>query len=515
MCQSKPTSIYRSPDRSLLITLKFARIWLSMKVFAQDQKLEKMQADALAVFLFEGEKLAVDIERLDKALSGAISETIKLGDFKGKLYEVTPIYTHGKVPSIRIFLVGTGKKGEFDARLARNVAGAVVRRAVKIGVKNLAVYLRSGINAEEVIEGVGLASYDPALYKTKKEENGEIEELILIGEVKQQTIKHGQVITESTNWVRKLISEPANVMTPAAMVGEAKKLAKNYKFAIEIIDEEEAKKKRFGAFAGVARGSEEPSFLVVLKYRGGGKQTLGVVGKGITFDSGGISLKPSGKMHEMKMDMAGAAAAFGVMKVVGELRPKTNVIMTAPLTENLPSGRALKPGDILRSLAGKTIEVINTDAEGRVVLADALTYVQKLGATHVVDLATLTGAVQVALGSEAAAILGNKENWVRQVTEAGKFAGERLWQLPIYAEHKELLKSEVADVANIPPIKGAGVIAGAVFLEEFIEKKNAWAHLDIASTAWLESEKPYMAKGPTGFGVRTLVGLIESLEKGT
>lgn len=485
-----------------------------MKIVASQERLEKICADTLALCLFEGEKPTGELEKLDKALSGAISETIKLGDFKGKLYEVASIYTHGKIPAARVFLVGAGKKGEFDNRIARNIAGAAARRATKTGVKKLAVYLGENLNAEGIIEGVGLATYDPGLYKTKKEEGGAVEELILIGKADNQTIKHPLVVTESTNWVRKLISEPANILTPAKMVEEAKDLAKKYKLGLEIIDEKKAARAGFGAFTGIAKGSEEPSYIIVLKYERGGKETLGIIGKGITFDSGGISLKPSEKMHEMKMDMAGAAACFGVMRIVGEIRPKVNVIMVTPLTENLPGGKALKPGDVLKSLSGKTIEVVNTDAEGRVVLADALTYTQRLGATRLVDLATLTSAVQVALGGEAAAILGNKENWIREVLEASRAAGERLWQLPIYLEHKELLKSEVADLANIPPVKGAGVIAGAIFLREFVKERCAWAHLDIASTAWLESEKPYLVKGPTGVGVRTLVKLIESLEKG-
>jgi leucyl aminopeptidase len=216
-------------------------------------------------------------------------------------------------------------------------------------------------------------------------------------------------------------------------------------------------------------------------------------------------------MHEMKMDMAGAAATIAFMRVVGELRPKLNVVGITPLTENLPGGGALRPGDVVKALNGKTIEVLNTDAEGRVVLADGLVLAQKLGATKVVDLATLTGAVIVALGSEATAALGNKKEFLEQVIESGEESGERTWQLPIYSEHKELLRSEIADIANIPPSRGAGVIAGAVFLQEFIEKNNSWVHLDIAGTAWLDSEKPYLAKGPTGVGIRTLLSLLEKL----
>ncbi len=484
-----------------------------MKITTADQKLYKVHSDALAVFLFEGEKPSGEVPRLDKAVSSSISEAIKLGDFKGKAYEVTSIYTHGKVPSSRILLVGAGKRADFEPRIARNIAGSAARRAVKLGVKSLAVALREGVNAEEVIEGVGLANYDPGLYKTKKE-TSEISELTLIGDINKQTVKHSQVVSEATNWVRKLISEPPNVMTPKRMVEEARKLAKDYKFGIEVINEQEAKDKGMGAFVGIAQGSDEPSYMVVLKYRGGGRQNLGICGKGITFDTGGLSLKPSDKLTDMKMDMAGAASCFGTMRVVGELKPKANVIMVCPITENMPSGKALKPDDVITSLSGKTIEITNTDAEGRVVLADALVYAQQLGATKIVDLATLTGAVLVIFGNEAAAAMGSPQSWIDQVLESSERAGERIWQLPMYEEYKTVLKSEIADIANA--YKGhpsAGTIAGGIFLQEFVKNKTNWVHLDIAGTAWIENEKPFITKGPTGFGVRTLVKLIEGLEK--
>ena len=484
-----------------------------MKINSTSEKLEKIHTDAVAVILFEGEKPSGKIADLDKALSNAISETIRLGEFKGRLYETTSIFTHKKIPSTRVLLVGGGNKNEFDSRLARNVAGAGAKRALKIGVKKLAVYLEDEGRYEEIIEGVYLATFDPGLYKTKKEDAGEIEELTIVGKLNDETKKHAIVVSESTNWVRKMINEPANMMTPAKMVEEARIIAKEYKFKLEVFNESEAGKKGMGAFVGIAKGSEEPSYFVALEYRGGGKKTLGVVGKGITFDSGGISIKPSEKMHEMKMDMSGAAAVLGFMKIVGEVRPKINVVAALPLTENLPGGRALKPGDVLKSFSGKTIEIINTDAEGRVVLADGLSYAVKLGATHIVDLATLTGAVIVALGDQASGILGRPKSWVEQVADAAKNAGERVWQFPIYPEHKELLKSEVADIANIPPKKGAGVIAGAVFLQEFVPEKTSWVHLDIAGTSWLDGERPYLSRGPTGVGLRTLVKLMEGMER--
>ena len=485
-----------------------------MKVTTTDKSVDKIAADSLALLFFEGEKPEGELANLDKKISDSISETIKLKEFRGKLYEITSIHTHGKIPAIRVLLIGAGKRSEFTPRIARNLAGAAVRIAQKIGAKSLAFYLNKQESAEEVIEGVMLGAHDLALYKSKKDES-EITELIIVGAVGKEVLKHSITVAEATNWVRKMITEPANVMTPSSMVEEAKKLASKYKFDIEIIDEKEADKRRMGAFVGVAKGSEEPSFMVVLKYKGGGKETLGIVGKGITFDTGGISLKPSNKMSDMKTDMAGAAACFGAMRVVGELRPKVNVVMVCPITENMPSGKALKPDDVVVAYNGKSIEITNTDAEGRLVLADALGYTEKLGATKIIDLATLTGAVLVILGNEATAIMGTPQSWVNTIMKASEEAGERIWQLPLYDEYKKVLKSDIADVANAyRSHPEAGTIAGAIFLKEFVSDKSDWAHLDIAGTAWLDGETPFLAKGATGVGVRTLVKLIESLEKG-
>lgn len=483
-----------------------------MKINLADVKLEKIISDALAVFLFEGEKPSGQLQKLDETISGAISEAIKLGDFKGKLYEVSSLYTHGKANSKRVLVVGLGRKKDYEPIFSRNAAGAAARYAIKLEVQKLALCFEGDIDAEDVIEGVGLAAYNPALYKTKNRAKG-ITELILKGKSDRNIIDHSQKIVESVNWVRKLVSEPANIMTPVRMAEEARKMAKEFRFEIEILNDEQSAKKGLGAFVGIAKGSEEPSYFITLKYKGKSKKTLGVVGKGITFDSGGISIKPSEKMHEMKMDMSGAAAVFGFMRLVGQLKPKVNVVAVTPLTENLPGGKALKPGDVLKAVNGKTIEVLNTDAEGRVVLADGLAYAAKMGATHIVDLATLTGAVVVALGTEASAILGKPKSWIQTVEKSSEEAGERVWELPIYPEHSELLRSEIADLANIPPSRGAGVIAGAVFLKEFVPKDLPWAHLDIAGTAWLGREKPYLAKGPTGIGVRTLIKLLDNLEK--
>jgi len=472
-----------------------------MKVTISDQSVKDSKAEVIVLPLFE-EEIKNFPEELKEVLG---KESKNLGqEFSGKLYETLLLPFSNKV-----LLVGAGKKAEFDLAKERNVAGAACRKIIKAKLKTVSFSTRIYSRPANIIEGVGLAEFDPGLYKTK-EKVSKIDELVVCGKLTPTEAKKAQSLVEATNWARSLILEPANKITPKSLVDEAKRIARNYKLSIQIFDEKEAAKKGMGAFAGVAQGSHQPSYMLTLKYTYKKEAlTLGVVGKGITFDSGGISIKPADKMHEMKMDMAGAASTIAFMKLVGELKPKVNVVGVTPLTENLPGGGALKPGDVVKALNGKTIEVLNTDAEGRVVLADGLVLAQRLGATQIIDIATLTGAVIVALGSEATAALGNNDEFLKKVISAGEEAGERIWKLPIYPEHKELLRSEIADVANVPPNRGAGVIAGAVFLQEFIEKNNSWVHLDIAGTAWLDSEKPYLAKGPTGVGIRTLVNLLD------
>lgn len=472
-----------------------------MKVVATEQPIEELQAEALVIPVFDG----------NKTLSDKVSFNLSPEDFSGKLYETFLIPAVSKSP--KILLVGAGKKIDFDARVARNVAGAAARRLLKSRVRSIAFEADIFENPALIVEGVGLAEFDPGIYKTGKDKTKTIDELTILGKLTTSEIRKAINSVETTNWVRHLISEPANQLTPKKIVDQARKIARDYDLGIEVYDEKQAKREGMGAFAGIAQGSHEPSYMVALKYNyKKDAPTLGIVGKGITFDSGGLSIKPSEKMHEMKMDMAGAATTIGFLKLVAQLRPKMNVVGVTPLTENLPGGGALKPGDVVVAMNGKTIEVLNTDAEGRVVLADGLLLAQKLGATKIVDLATLTGAVIVALGNEVSAALGNKSDFTQLVIESANKAGERAWELPLFSEHKEMLKSDIADLANIPPSRGAGVIAGAIFLQEFIEPKNSWVHLDIAGTAWLDGEKPYMAKGATGVGVRTLLNLLETLQ---
>jgi leucyl aminopeptidase len=297
-------------------------------------------------------------------------------------------------------------------------------------------------------------------------------------------------------------------MTPTELARRATEMAQTFGLEIDVLDEARMKELGMGALLGVAQGSAEPAKLIVLSYTPASHsdETVAIVGKGITFDTGGISIKPADGMEKMKYDMAGGATTLGAMRAIAQLKPSVNVLGIVPATENMPGGRAQRPGDVVRSMAGKTIEVINTDAEGRLVLADALAYARKLGATKLVDLATLTGAVSIALGDVYVAVLGNNQDWIDTIIASGKSAGEKFWQLPLDPDYREQIKSEIADIKNVGGRK-AGTITAAYFLREFVEE-TPWAHLDIAGTAWNDSTKPYLSTGPTGVGVRTLVRLV-------
>ncbi len=479
------------------------------------------------VNVFEDEKkLNGPLEELDLALSGAIREILGRKEIVGKLNESLLMHTFGRISSPRVLLVGAGKRRNYCSDQLRMVAGTATRVLRKRNIRKLAFFIEDKIDPSEksqtIAEGVTLALFEPDTHRTKKEEDKKEVEEVIVGVregVKEEKIKtaleKGQIIGESVNWSRYLINEPANWATPSRMVEEARKVAQQGELEIEVIDESEAIKRGMGAFAGIAKGSEEPSFMVSLKYFGAGKEKppIGLVGKGLTFDSGGISLKKDEKMHEMKYDMAGAAAVLGVFKAIGQLKPKINLVGLLPLTENLPSGKAIKPGDVVTALNGKTIEITNTDAEGRVVLADALVYAQEMGAKKLVDLATLTGAVIVALGRGYTGLFGRPQSWVDQLQYAARMTGEKMWQLPVPSEYKEAMRSDVADLDNIGSSgREGGAIKGALFLEEFVEEGVEWVHLDIAGTAWTDGESPYLSKGPTGVGVRTLVRLISDLE---
>ena len=487
---------------------------------------DSMVGVELKVPLFEGGYYAEKMSEAKDQLSYSLD---KFDELKAKvLVDIDAAFGKAvalvqKIKADKLLLAGLGKKEDFDSAKLTQIVGSIVKRLPKKSAKKLAILLTVPSQTQDIIglsvEGVVTALFDPEIYKTKDKEQASLEEVNILISSKEdltEALTLGQQVGEAINWSRTLIIQPANFMTPTRMVTEARKLAAEFGFGIEVLNEEEARKKGMGAFSAIAQGSDEPSYMVAIIYKpnnSSSQKTLGLVGKGVTFDSGGLSIKPSNKMDEMKMDMAGAATVMAIMRLVGQLKPNIGVVGVAALTENLPSGKAVKPGDVVKAMNGKTIEILDIDAEGRVVLADALVWAQEKGATHLVDLATLTGATIVALGHQVTAVMGNQEDWVKQIISSGQKSGEKMWQLPLFDLYTDLLKSSIADYANVPASRQAGTIAGGMFLKEFVDKKIPWAHLDIAGTAWLDSEKPYMAKGPTGFGIKTIISLISDLDK--
>jgi len=481
---------------------------------------------AIIVNLFEGvESPAGATGAVDKALGGAITQLISEGEIKGKLNEITMIHSLGKIEPARVIVAGLGKEKDLDLRRIGGVTAEACRFLRKAGVMRVGTVAHGagtgGIDAEKsaqaVTEGAILGLYAFRKHQTKKQEQKETEELVIVerDESKLPQIERGQargkVLAEATNLARDMANEPANYMTPSHMAEVATKVAQDWRLECQVIEREEMEKLGMGALLGVAQGSTQPPKLIILSYKGGNseKSALGFIGKGITFDSGGISIKPSEGMGDMKGDMAGGAAVIAAMRAIAELKPEINVTGVVPATENLPSGTALKPGDVLKALSGKTIEVANTDAEGRLIMADALSYARKLELSPLVDVATLTGACHIALGAFCSGAFGNDQELVDKVIEAGREAGERMWQMPMYEEYKEQNKSDIADIKNTGGRWG-GAITAAQFLAEFAEE-TPWVHLDIAGTARSEKDKGFLVKGETGVAVRTLVNLALSL----
>jgi leucyl aminopeptidase len=430
----------------------------------------------------------------------------------------------GKLPATRVVITGLGKKKEFSINKVRGAVAETCRYLRQKGVSSIAQ--GAGINgirlesaAQAITEGALLGLYAFRRYITKKENNfGEIKQLLIVSREKdksltEQAIDRGRILSEATNWARDLVNEPANYMTPSRMAEATRELAKSYGLEVEVLEREQMAEMGMGALLGVAQGSQQPPKFIILNYKGSdsGKVDVALVGKGITFDSGGISIKPSEGMADMKGDMAGGAAVMAALSAIARLKTRINVTAIVPATENMPSGGALKPGDILTAMNGKTIEVLNTDAEGRLILADALSYAKKIGAKSIIDVATLTGACMVALGKICTGAFSNNQKLTNRVIAAGNEAGELAWQLPMFEEYKEQLKSDVADIKNIGGRYG-GAITAAKFLEEFINN-TPWVHLDIAGTDVSDKEKGYLVKGATGVPVRTLVNLVLSLAK--
>lgn len=489
---------------------------MEIKVITGD--IAQIEADAIVVSLFEGvEQPGGATAAVDRALDGAISSLISRREIKGKFGEVSIVHTFGKLPGRMVAVAGLGKAEDLNADRIRGVAGEFCRVLRKLNCRKIATILHGagagGIeavaSAAAIAEGALLGLYSFTEYK--KPEYEDVKEILIV--VKEEetaaslelAVDKARVMAEATSLARTMVDEPANHMTPSRMAEAAKEIAGKYDLEFKVFDREDMEAMGMGALLGVARGSNEPPKLMTLSYRGDGRsqEALGFLGKGITFDSGGISIKPSEGMGEMKGDMAGAAAVVAALGAIAQLEPQVNVTAIVPATENLPSGTALKPGDILKAMNGKTIEVISTDAEGRLILADALCYGQKLGLSPLIDLATLTGACRIALGTLYGGLFSNNRDLAEKVLKAGETAGERMWQMPMPAEYKELIRSEVADIKNGGNRLG-GAITAALFLAEFAGD-TPWVHVDIAGPASSTKESGYLVKGATGFGVRTLV----------
>ncbi|MCD6599469.1 MAG: leucyl aminopeptidase [Dehalococcoidia bacterium] len=494
---------------------------LGIKVIAGE--IAQIEADAIVVKLFEGEQPGDVTAAVDKALGGAIARLIGNGGIKGKFGEVSIIHTLGKLPSDIVSVVVLGKRQDFTLDKVRKAAGESCRSLRKLNCHKIATALHDAdigdidpeALAEAVVEGSLLGLYNFANYK--KPEYEDIKETLIVGRDKdklpslEQGVRRGNVIAEATNLARDMINEPANHMTPSRMAEVAKEIAAKGKLEVNVFDSNEIKTMGMEAFLGVSSGSEQLPKLITLSYKGdeNSKNTIGFVGKGITFDSGGISIKPSKDMDEMKGDMAGGAAVMAALSAIAQLKPKTNVVGIIPTAENMPSGSALKPGDVVKAMNGKTIEVKDTDCEGRLILADALSYAVKQGLSPVIDLATLTDSCGVALGTGYSGAFSNNQELMNRVFKAADGAGEKLWQLPLLEEYKEQIKSEIADIKNTGEGYG-GAITAALILSEFVGN-TPWVHLDAVYTSLSSKESGYLVKGATGVGVRTLVELALAL----
>jgi leucyl aminopeptidase len=493
--------------------------------------LSSVDADLVVVPWFE--ESTEERERfaaLDQATGGQIARALDSGEFRGRPFELfTTPFMDRTWRSGRVALAGAGKMADYTPFTARRLAAAAGLAARQWRVSRLAFLLRTGLPdasgeadvagfTQAVVEGLTLAEFDGGRYKTGEPSIGAAPRLWIVLEDPnapptdksrcESAIARGRILGECSNAARALANEPGNALTPREFATRAAALAGEAGVAVEILDEQQIESLGMGLLMGVARGSSEPPRLIVFRYEPPGHRggpTLGLVGKGVTFDTGGISIKPATGMERMKDDMAGGAAVAAAMRAIAMLGAPVKVIGVVPTTENMPGGRAIKPGDVLRSAEGKTVEVINTDAEGRLILGDALWYARKLGATHLVDVATLTGAINVALGAVASGIFGTPDKWVDQVRRVAERCGDRVWPMPLFDEYRDQLKSEIADMMNVGGRPG-GSSTAAIFLKEFTGGLP-WVHLDIAATAWAEEAKPYLPKGPSGVAVRTLAEL--------
>ena len=494
-----------------------------MQITLASKPYGEIEADALISYIFEElDPVQGRIAEIDRAAAGLLVRLVQSGELTGKPLEMTLVHAPAGLRAARLLLVGAGKRDKFDNGTLRKIAGAAVRYLKPRSMKQLAFLVRENEVTEQaaqvIVEGALAADFEPDKYKTEKDGKS-VSVLLLAGYGDAQRafgekgLSRGRAIAESQNFTRDLVNEPSNKLTPRVLAEKAQAMAKDTGLSVEILDENRIAELKMGALLSVAQGSAEPPRVIVVTYTPlatkPGAPVIGLVGKAVTFDTGGISIKPADGMEKMKYDMAGGATMLGVMRALSILKPNVKVICIVPSTENMPGGKAQKPGDVQTAMSGKTIEVLNTDAEGRLILADGIHYAKQLGATHLIDAATLTGAIVVALANVNVGLFGSDQAFTDRLLASAKAVGEKMWQMPVDDDYREFIKGTSADIQNIGSGKGGGAITGAMFLKEF-SGETPWIHLDIAGTAWLDEQKPWLAKGASGIAVRTLVNLILS-----
>jgi len=495
-----------------------------MQLKLETKPYAQVEADALVTYLFEeADPVQGRVAEIDAATGGLLKKIASSGEATGKTLEFTLLHAPAGLKAARLLLVGAGKKEQFTAATLRRISAAALRYLKARSLKNFAFLVREGAanaeTAQALAEGLITANFETDKYKTDKKPGKDVETVVVTGysdaekAAGEKGLTTGTVIAESQNFARELINEPSNKLTPRVLAERAEAMAKEAGLAVEILDEKKIADLKMGALLSVAQGSAEPPRMIVVTYTPANLKpdapVLALVGKAVTFDTGGISIKPADGMEKMKYDMAGGATMLGAIRALAALKPNVKVLCVVPATENMPGGKAQKPGDIQTAMSGKTIEVLNTDAEGRLILADAIHYAKQLGATLLVDAATLTGAIVVALANVNVGVFGNNQEFTDKLLASAKAAGEKMWPMPMDDEYREFIKGSFADIQNIGSGKGGGAITGAMFIREFAGD-TPWIHLDIAGTAWNDDAKPWLAKGPTGVAMRTLVHLAQS-----
>jgi leucyl aminopeptidase len=494
-----------------------------MKVELFTHALSHLEIEAAVLVCFDRETFGESNEfaQYNEITGQLLNSLYQTGEFSGKSGESVLLHQVAGLKIKRLLLMGGGRKHEFGTQHMRHLAGAALRQLKAKSIHEIALVLEPAVAradfTQAATEGLVVGNHETDQHKTDSKRAEKFIRRCLIvspgAEELEAAVAVGQVVADAQNLARSVGNEPANVLTPMELARRAEAMSRETGLDFELLDRPRMQQLGMGALLGVAQGSAEPPCLIILRYRVSGKSDgphLAIVGKAVTFDTGGISIKPSEGMEQMKYDMCGGAAALGAMAAIAKLKPGINVTAYIPAVENMPSATAQRPGDIVKSLAGKTIEVLNTDAEGRLILVDAITYAKQNGCTHIVDLATLTGAIGIALGSINTGMFCNDEHTQRQFQQAARDAGEKMWPMPLDDDYKDMLKCAFADMPNIGS-KGAGAITAAMFLKEWVEN-TPWVHLDIAATAWVTEAKPHLAKGPTGVGVRTLIKFVHQLE---